>query len=87
MALEFKFTGDQLARFIPDTGYDLVGFDEARGKGAELFLIQHFDVLADAEAAMTATDATSFISFAKPQRRATQLGLFDDPSPPWISRA
>ena len=76
MAWEFKFTGDQLARFIPATGVDLVAFDEARGTGNDLVLIEHFEDEAAAQAALVSViDMPCFLSFALPIR-AAQLDLF-----------
>lgn len=76
MASEFKFTGDQLARFIPATGVDLVAFDAARGTGNELVLVEHFEDEVAAQAALlSVVDVPCFLSFALPVR-ATQLDLF-----------
>ena len=76
MAFEFRFSGDDLARFIPATGVDLVAFDAARGKGNELVLVEHFEDGAAAEAALLSVgDTPCFLSFALPGR-AKQLDLF-----------
>ena len=85
MAWQFKFTGDQLARFIPATGVDLVAFDEARGTGNELVLVEHFEGEAAAEAALlSVVDMPCFLSFALPVR-GKQLDLFG--GEPTASRA
>lgn len=76
MAWQFKFTGDQLARFIPATGVALVAFDQARGTGHELVLVEHFEDEATAEAALlSVVDLPCFLSFALPAR-GKQLDLF-----------
>ena len=77
MSWQFRFSSAQLARFIPTTGIDLVGFDATRGDANALFLVEHFE---DAEAAEYAlanvVDVTCFLSFALPPRKAAQLDMF-----------
>jgi hypothetical protein len=40
------------ARFIPESGFNLVGFDWFELPGEKLYLIDHFDTRAEAEAAL-----------------------------------